>query len=92
MLELMRNLSKKVVCLSNKGFERLPLTIGKMYDVIKEEIIPFSPHRFDDDSGPFYLIKCDNGEEKFMDKFRFRELNLEEKRSLKLNDILNEGN
>lgn len=88
----MKPISKKVVCLSNKGFERLPLTIGKMYDVIKEEIIPFSPHRFDDDSGPFYLIKCDNDEEKFIDKFRFRELNLEEKRSLKLNDILNEGN
>jgi hypothetical protein len=79
----------KVICVSNKVFERLPLTIGKMYDVIKKTHIPFSPSRYDDPSGPFYLVKCDNGEEKSFEANRFRELTLDEKRELKLNDILN---
>ena len=78
----------KVICVSNKGFERLPLTIGKMYDVIKLEYIPFSPHRYDDPSGPFYRIKCDNGEVKHIEANRFRELTLGEKRELKLEELL----
>lgn len=78
----------KVICVSNKGFERLPLTIGKMYDVIKLENIPFSPHRYDDPSGPFYRIKCDNGEVKHIEANRFRELTLAEKRELKLEELL----
>ena len=78
----------KIICVSNKGFERLPLTIGKMYDVIKLENIPFSPHRYDDPSGPFYRIKCDNGEVKHIEANRFRELTLAEKRELKLEELL----
>ena len=78
----------KVICLSNKGWERLPITIGKMYDVIKEVNIPHSPHRYDDPSGPYYLIKCDNGEEKHIETNRFRDLTINEKRELKLNEIL----
>jgi hypothetical protein len=77
----------KVMCVSNKGWERLPLTIGKIYDVIKEVHIPFSTHRYDDPSGPFYLIKCDNEEEKHFETNRFRELTLDEKRELKLEDL-----
>jgi hypothetical protein len=83
----------KVMCVSNppyyrgKGWERLPLTIGKIYDVIKEVHIPFSKHRYDDPSGPFYLIKCDNDEEKHFETNRFRELTLDEKRELKLEDL-----
>lgn len=77
----------KVMCVSNKSWEPLPITIGKIYDVIRLENIPFSPHRYDDPSGPFYLIKCDNKELKHIDANRFRELTLDEKRELKLEDL-----
>ncbi len=78
----------KVICISNKGWERLPLTIGKMYDVIKIENIPFSPSRYDDPSGPFYVICCDNKELKHIEAEKFRELTLDEKRDLKITEIL----
>jgi hypothetical protein len=78
----------KVICISNKSWERLPLTIGKMYDVIDKMNIPFSPSRYDDPSGPFYKVKCDNGEERHIDSDRFRDLVLNEKRDLKLEEIL----
>jgi hypothetical protein len=82
----------KVKCVSNESWDLLhnlrdKLTIGKIYDVIKIEDIPFSPHRYDDPSGPFYRIKCDNGEIKHIDANRFRELTLDEKRELKLEDL-----
>lgn len=77
----------KVICVSNV-FERLPLTIGKIYDVIKLEHIPFSPHRYDDPSGPFYTIKCDNSEIKHIEANIFRDLTLAEKRELKLEELL----
>ena len=78
----------KVICVSNKGWERLPLTIGKMYDVLKKENIPFSPQRYDDASGPFYKVKCDTGEEKYFEESRFRDLTLSEKRELKINQVI----
>jgi ribosomal protein S27E len=78
----------KVKCISCKGIGgNLPISISKIYDVIKLENIPFSPHRYDDPSGPFYKIKCDNGEEKYIEANRFRELTLDEKRELKLEDL-----
>lgn len=77
----------KVICVSNIGWERLPLTVGEMYDVIEKVNIPFSPTRYDDQSGPFYKIKCDNGEEKHIDSDRFRDLTLDEKRELKLKEL-----
>lgn len=76
-----------VICVSNKGWERIPITIGEMYNVIEKMNIPFSPLRPDDASGPFYKIKCDNGEEKWIEESRFRDLTLEEKRNLKLNEL-----
>lgn len=78
---------KLVICKSNKGWERLPLTIGGMYNVIEKMNIPFSPSRPDDPSGPFYKVKCDNGEEKWIESNRFRDLTLEEKRDLKLKEL-----
>jgi hypothetical protein len=78
----------KVICISNKSWERLPLTIGKMYVVIDKMNVPFSPSRYDDPSGPFYKVKCDNGEERHIDSNRFRDLTLNEKRDLKLEEIL----
>ena len=81
----------KVICLSNKGWERLPLTIGEMYYVINIDKIPFSPSRYDDPSGPFYKMKCDTGEIRHFDAINFRELTLDEKRDLKLEEILNDN-
>lgn len=78
----------KVMCVSNKSWERLPLTIGKIYDVLKIENVPFSPSRYDDPSGPFYRIICDNGEIKHIEADKFRDLTLDEKRELKLNELL----
>lgn len=80
----------KVICLNNKGWEVVSLTIGKMYEVIDTVDIPFSKSRYDDPSGPFYKVECDSGEIKHYESNRFRELNLDEKRNLKLNDILDE--
>jgi hypothetical protein len=78
----------KVICVSCKGVGgNLPITIGKMYEVISVDLIPFSPHRFDDPSGPYLKIKCDNDEEKYIESNRFRDLNLDEKRELKLEDL-----
>jgi hypothetical protein len=39
-------------------------------------------------SGPFYKVKCDNGDEKHIYANRFRELTLAEKRKIKINKIL----
>jgi hypothetical protein len=78
---------KLVICLSNKGWERLPLTIGRMYNVIEKMNIPFSPSRYDDPSGPFYKVKCDTGEEKWIESDRFRDLTIDEKREVKLEDL-----
>lgn len=82
----------KVKCVSNESWDLLhnlrgKLTIDKIYDVITIENIPFSPSRYDDPSGPFYRIKCDNGEIKHIEASRFRELTLDELRELKLEDL-----
>jgi hypothetical protein len=79
----------KVICIdiSQDGIFKPKLTLDKMYDVIKEVNIPFSPSRYDDPSGLFYLIECDNGEQKHLKYNRFRELTLDEKRELKLDEL-----
>jgi hypothetical protein len=76
-----------VICVDKTSLSKLSLTIGEMYKVIDKMRIPFSPSRPDDSSGPFYKIKCDDGEERWIDEYRFRELTLGEKRDLKLNDL-----
>jgi hypothetical protein len=58
-----------------------------MYNVIEKMNIPFSPSRPDDLLSPFYKVKCDDGEEKWIDEYRFRDLTLEEKREQKLNEL-----
>lgn len=78
---------KKVICLSNKSWNPLPITIGKMYHVISEGYIPFSSSRYDDPSGPFYKIKCDTGEVRHFEADNFRDLTTDEKRELKLDDL-----
>lgn len=76
-----------VICVDKTSLSKLSLTIGEMYKVIDKMRIPFSPSRPQVSSGPFYKIKCDDGEERWIDEYRFRELTLGEKRDLKLNDL-----
>ena len=55
----------KVKCINTSKYnryDRLPLTVGKVYDVIEVTRIPFSPSRYDDYTGPFYKLVNDNGE------------------------------
>lgn len=79
----------KVMCVSNRSWGKIPpTTIDKIYEVVSKEYVPFSPHRYDDDSGIFYLIKCDDDELRHISADNFRELTIDEKRELKLNDIL----
>ena len=78
-----------VICINNNtNGQTLPLTLGKMYEVIKTVTIPFSKLRYDDPSGPYFLIKCDNGEIKHTDSSNFRELTLQEKRNLNIDKLL----
>lgn len=51
----------KVICVSSNGiWERLPLTIGKIYDVLKIENVPFSPSRYDDPSFQWQQLRVKN--------------------------------
>jgi hypothetical protein len=81
----------KIICVNNTpgkfGGFKPEISIGKMYCVIEKLNIPFSAYRIDDPSGPFYRIECDNGELKYIEANRFRELTLDEKRELKLEDL-----
>jgi len=55
----------KVICHRTSGYNwygNLPLTIGKVYNVIEVGRIPFSPSRYDDYSGPRYKLVNDRGE------------------------------
>lgn len=83
----------KVKCLNiskyNK-YDRLPLTVDKVYDVLEVTRIPFSPSRYDDYSGPIYKIINDKGELSGYSDECVRLLTLDEIRELKLNSILDE--
>jgi hypothetical protein len=55
----------KVICLNTSWYNKydnLPLTVGKVYDVIEVGRIPFSPSRYADYSGPRYRLVNDLGE------------------------------
>jgi hypothetical protein len=81
----------KVKCLNTSKYNRydgLPLTVGKVYDVIKITRIPFSPHRYDDYSGPIYNLVNDKGEISGYSDECVRVLTLDELRELKLNKVL----
>jgi len=80
----------KVKCINISKYNRydnLPLTIGKVYDVIKIVNIPFSPSRYDDYSGPRYKIVNDNDEVSSYSDECVRTLTLDELRELKLEDL-----
>ena len=71
-------------------YERLPLTVCKVYDVIDITRIPFSPHRYDDYSGPIYKLINDKGEVSGYSNECVRALTLDEIRELKINELINE--
>jgi hypothetical protein len=55
----------KVICLNTSRYNKydnLPLTVGKVYDVIEIISIPFSPSRYSDYSGFRYKLVNDLGE------------------------------
>lgn len=80
----------KVICLNisryNK-YDNLPLTVGKVYDVIEIGRIPFSPSRYDDYSGPRYKLVNDLGEVSSYSDECVRLLTVAELRELKLVDL-----
>lgn len=80
----------KVKCLNiskyNK-YDNLPLTMGKVYDVIEITHIPFSSRRYDDYSGPFYKLVNDNGEISGYTDDCVRTLTLDELRDLKIEEL-----
>ncbi len=80
----------KVKCLNiskYNRYDRLPLTVGKVYDVIEVTRIPFSPSRYDDCSGPIYNLVNDNGEVSGYSDECVRLLTLDEVRELKLEEL-----
>ncbi len=81
----------KVKCLNTNKYNRydnLPLTVGKVYDVIKIVNIPFNSRRYDDYTGPFYELVNDLGEVSGYTDECVRLLTLDELRELKLKEIL----
>ena len=80
----------KVICLNisryNK-YDNLPLTVGKVYDVIEIGRIPFSPSRYDDYTGPIYKVINDRGELSGYSDECVRLLTVAELRELKLVDL-----
>jgi hypothetical protein len=80
----------KVKCLNTSKYnryDRLPLTVDKVYDVIEVTRIPFSPSRYDDYTGPFYKLVNDNGEISGYSDECVRLLTLDEIRELKLENL-----
>jgi len=80
----------KVKCINiskYNRYERLPLTVGKVYDVIEITRIPFNARRYDDYSGPIYNLLNDNGEISGYSDECVRLLTLDEVRQLKLKDL-----
>ena len=81
----------KVKCLNiseYNQYDRLSLTVDKVYDVIEVTRIPFSPSRYNDYTGPIYKVVNDIGEVSGYSDECVRVLTLDELRELKLNKIL----
>lgn len=83
----------KVKCINiskYNRYDRLPLTVGKVYDVIDIIRIPFNSRRYDDYSGPIYNLVNDIGEISGYSNECVRVLTLDEIRELKINELINE--
>lgn len=80
----------KMVCKINEGrgwFGKLPLTVGKAYEVIDTVNIRFNEHRPFDYTGPVYKVVNDEGKLSGYDGEVLRPLTIEESRDEKLSDI-----
>jgi len=80
----------KVKCINTSKYNKydnLPLTVGKVYDVIKSVNIPFNPRRYDDYTGPFYELVNDLGEVSGYTDECVRTLTLDELRDLKIEEL-----
>ncbi len=80
----------KVKCINTSKYNKydnLPLTVGKVYDVIEITNIPFNARRYDDYTGPFYKLVNDNDEVSGYSDECVRVLTLDEIRELKLEDL-----
>ncbi len=81
----------KMICIKNQDmssfFGVLPLTLGKVYEVIAYKQIPFSANRPLDFSGTVYTVINDNGEVGSYSTEILRKLNQQEERELKLNEL-----
>ena len=79
----------RMICIKNQDtssfFGILPVTPGKIYDVIGTGRIPFSPDR--KDYGVVYIIIDDSGESRSYSTDILRKLNQQEERELKLNEL-----
>lgn len=64
----------KVKCISNKIWDLLHSLDSNLTDMMTQ-------------MAPFYSLKCDNDERKRIDANRFRELTIDEKRKLKLEEL-----
>jgi hypothetical protein len=80
----------KMVCKINEGrgwFGKLPLTVGKAYEVIDTVTIRFNEYRPFDYTGPIYKVVNDEGKISGYDEDVLRPLTKEEERDEKLSDI-----
>jgi len=81
---------RNVICTSDytptTKYHKIPITIGKKYEVTEEQTLKFSiPER---ERGPFYLIIDDDNFQRWIIYSNFRELTIQEKREEKLNTLL----
>ena len=79
-----------MICIKNQDtssfFGILPVTPGKIYDVIGTgRRIPFSPDR--KDYGVVYIIIDDSGESRSYSTEILRKLNQQEEREMRLNEL-----
>lgn len=80
----------KMVCKINQGrgwFGKLPLTVGKAYEVIGIVNIRFNEHRPFDYPGPVYKLVDDEGKVASYDDEVLRPLTIEESREEKLKEL-----
>ena len=80
----------KMVCEINEGrgwFGKLPLTVGKAYEVIDTVNIRFNKHRPFDYTGPVYKVVNDEGKVSGYDDEVLRPLTIEELREENLKSL-----
>ena len=80
----------KMVCKVNEGrgwFGKLPLTVGKAYEVIDTVNIRFNEHRPFDYTGPVYKVVNDEGKVSGYDEEVLRPLTIEELREENLKSL-----